>query len=227
MFTSLAPITHRVVKNGRQLQPSLETLAERFGAAGWDTAGFVSSYVLDSRFGWDQGFAHWDDEFEPGTATAMVPAESGPEAFDRRATETTRRTLAWVEREWQRDRPFFVFVHYMDPLVWIATVTTTPALQKIFSTDAKLGFFAAANAMSDQLLAGTMAPERAAVAPALIFNQRLDGWLAVMFLIIMWIVIIEMLRISVRYLHGKPVPPSSETPYVPTQLDASALPRAH
>jgi carbon starvation protein len=81
--------------------------------------------------------------------------------------------------------------------------------------------------MSDQLLAGTMAPERAAVAPALIFNQRLDGWLAVMFLIIMWIVIIEMLRISVRYLQGKPVPPSSETPYVPTQLDASALPRAH
>jgi arylsulfatase A-like enzyme len=121
MFTSLAPITHRVVKNGRQLQPSLETLAERFGAAGWDTAGFVSSYVLDSRFGWDQGFAHWDDEFEPGTATAMVPAESGPEAFDRRATETTRRTLAWVEREWQRDRPFFVFVHYMDPHEpWVA-----------------------------------------------------------------------------------------------------------
>jgi arylsulfatase A-like enzyme len=121
MFTSLAPITHRVVKNGRQLQPSLETLAERFGAAGWETAGFVSSYVLDSRFGWDQGFAHWDDEFEPETATAMVPAESGPEAFDRRATETTRRTLAWVEREWQRDRPFFVFVHYMDPHEpWVA-----------------------------------------------------------------------------------------------------------
>jgi carbon starvation protein len=113
------------------------------------------------------------------------------------------------------------------PLVWIATVTTTAAIQKIFSTDAKLGFFAAADALSDQLLAGTLAPERAAVAPTLIFNQRLDGWLAVMFLIIMWIVIIEMVRISIRYLQGKPVPPSSETPYVATQLDASALPRSH
>jgi carbon starvation protein len=113
------------------------------------------------------------------------------------------------------------------PLVWIATVTTTAALQKIFSTDAKLGFFAAADALSDQLLAGTLAAERAAVAATLIFNQRLDGWLTVMFLIIMWIVIFEMVRISVRYLQGKPVPPSSETPYVATQLDASALPRSH
>jgi carbon starvation protein len=113
------------------------------------------------------------------------------------------------------------------PLVWIATVTSTAAIQKIFSTDAKLGFFAAANALSDQLLAGTLAPERAAVAPALIFNQRLDGWLTVLFLIIMWIVIVEMVRISVRFLQGKPVPPSSETAYVATQLDASALPRAH
>jgi arylsulfatase A-like enzyme len=121
MFTSLAPITHRVVKNGRQLQPSLETLAERFGSAGWATAGFVSSYVLDARFGWDQGFAYWDDEFEAATATAMVPTEGGPEAFDRRATETTRRTLAWVEHEWRREQPFFVFVHYMDPHEpWVA-----------------------------------------------------------------------------------------------------------
>jgi arylsulfatase A-like enzyme len=121
MFTSLAPITHRVVKNGRQLKPSFETLAERFGAAGWETAGFVSSYVLDARFGWDQGFGHWDDEFEPSTATAMVPAEGGAEAFDRRATETTRRTLSWVEHDWRRDQPFFVFVHYMDPHdPWVA-----------------------------------------------------------------------------------------------------------
>ena len=113
------------------------------------------------------------------------------------------------------------------PLVWISIVTTTAAIQKIFSTDPKLGFFAGANALSDQLLAGTLAVERAAVAPTLIFNQRLDGWLTVAFLIIMWVVIIEMVRISLRFLAGKPVPPSSETPYVPTQLDAAALPRSH
>ena len=113
------------------------------------------------------------------------------------------------------------------PLAWIAMVTTTAAWQKIFSTDPKLGFFAGANALADQLAAGALAPERAAVAPTLIFNQRLDGWLSVGFTILMWIVIIEMVRISMRYLAGKAVPPSSEAPYVATQLDESALPRAH
>src|SRR5690606_12475441 len=86
---------------------------------------------------------------------------------------------------------------------------------------------AGADALSTQLLNGELAADRAAVAPTLIFNQRLDGWLTVLFLIIMWVVMVEMLRISVRFLAGKPVPPSSETPYVATRLDASALPRSH
>jgi len=113
------------------------------------------------------------------------------------------------------------------PLAWIALVTTTAAVQKIFSADAKLGFFAAANGLEAQLAAGALVPARAAVAPTLIFNQRLDGWLTVLFLLIMWVVIIEMLRISYRYLAGKPVPSSSEAPYTATRLDASGLPRAH
>lgn len=121
LFTGVAPITHRVVKNGRQLKPSLETLAERLQAAGWTTAGFVSSYVLDARFGWDQGFEHWDDDFDESTATAMVANAAGTEAFDRHAHETTRRALDWVERAWARERPFFLFVHYMDPHdPWVA-----------------------------------------------------------------------------------------------------------
>src|SRR5690606_25769860 len=113
------------------------------------------------------------------------------------------------------------------PLAWIAIVTTTAALQKIFSADPRLGFFAGADQLSAQLLAGELPAERAAVAPTLIFNQRLDGWLTVLFLIIMWLLIAEMLRISARFLSGKAVPPTSVTPYVATQLDASALPRSH
>ena len=113
------------------------------------------------------------------------------------------------------------------PLAWIAVVTTTAAFQKIFSADAKLGFFAAANALKDQMAAGTLAPERLKAAPTLIFNQQLDGWLTIVFLLIMWIVIIEMLRISARFLAGKPVPASSEAPYAATTLDGSALPKSH
>jgi len=112
------------------------------------------------------------------------------------------------------------------PLAWIAVVTTTAAFQKIFSADPKLGFFAAANDMAMKLAAGTLPPERVAVAPTLIFNQRLDGVLTVFFALLMWVVIIEMVRISSRYLRGLAVPPSSEAIYVPTQLDAAALPRS-
>ncbi|RYG79098.1 carbon starvation protein A, partial [bacterium] len=113
------------------------------------------------------------------------------------------------------------------PLTWIAIVTTTAAYQKIFSTDVKLGFFAAANDLSEKLAAGLLPPDRAKVAGTLIFNQQLDGWLTILFGILMWMVIIEMVRVSLRAVSGKPVPPSSEAPFSPTQLDPSALPRTH
>jgi carbon starvation protein len=112
------------------------------------------------------------------------------------------------------------------PLAWISIVTTTAALQKIFSPNAKLGFFSAADALAKQLADGTLAPERVKVAPTLIFNQRLDGWLTVLFLVLMWIVIGEMLRIAMRHLAGKPVPATSEAPHVATRLEG-ALPGAH
>jgi carbon starvation protein len=113
------------------------------------------------------------------------------------------------------------------PLVWLTTVTTTAAFQKVFSTDVKLGFFAAANDLSAKLAAGTLTPERAKVAPTLIFNQQLDGWLTVFFCILLWIVLLEMVRISVRHLRGLPVPANSEAPYVPTKLDPASLGAAH
>ena len=121
LFTSLYPITHRVVKNGRVLMPAHETLAERLHAHGWATAGVVSSYVLDARFGWDQGFELWDDDFDRASATTMVPSGDGVEVFDRTADATTRRAVTWLEGERDPSRPFFLFVHYMDPHEpWVA-----------------------------------------------------------------------------------------------------------
>jgi carbon starvation protein len=56
------------------------------------------------------------------------------------------------------------------------------------------------------------------VAPQLIFNQRLDGWLTVLFTLILWFVILDMARICVRRLSGKAVN-TSEAPYQPTKLE--------
>jgi carbon starvation protein len=100
------------------------------------------------------------------------------------------------------------------PLAWLAIVTTAASWEKLVSTDPRIGFLAAANQMAAKLAAGTLKPEQAAVAPQLIFNQRLDAALAVLLTAILWVVIADMLRVSLRVVQGKPVLPNSEAPYV-------------
>jgi carbon starvation protein len=99
------------------------------------------------------------------------------------------------------------------PLAWLAVVTTTAALQKITSPDVRIGLLAAANDLAGKLATGALPPEKAAVAPQLIFNQRLDAALALMFTAILWLVILDMARICVRRLRGLSVPASSEAAY--------------
>jgi carbon starvation protein len=104
------------------------------------------------------------------------------------------------------------------PLAWLATVTSTAAWEKIMSADVRIGFFAAANDMAAKLAAGKLAPEKAAVAPQLIFNQQLDAWLTLFFVVVLWVVILDMLRVCARHLRGKPVQPLSEAPHEPSRL---------
>ncbi|HEY3327671.1 MAG TPA: carbon starvation CstA family protein [Novimethylophilus sp.] len=104
------------------------------------------------------------------------------------------------------------------PLAWLVTITTTAAYQKIMSADVRVGFFAAANDMATKLAAGVLPPEKAAVAPQLIFNQRLDAWLTLFFVTLLWVIVLDMLRVCARHLAGKPVPPISESPHEPSRL---------
>ncbi len=106
------------------------------------------------------------------------------------------------------------------PLIGLVVVTSTAAWQKISSDDIRVGFFAAANDMAQKLAAGILPPEKAAVAPQLIFNQHLDGWLTLFLVVILWIVILDMLRVVYCHLTGKPVMASSEAPYVASKLKA-------
>ena len=109
------------------------------------------------------------------------------------------------------------------PLAWLAIVTTSAAWQKIVSPDPHTGFLAAAGDLATRLAAGALSAERAAVAPQLIFNQRLDAVLTVLFTAILWIVILDMGRVCVRRLRGLPLRSSSEAPYRQSQLPGPAL----
>lgn len=104
------------------------------------------------------------------------------------------------------------------PLAWLVIITTTAAFEKITSPDIRVGFFAAANDMAAKLAAGVLPPEKAAVAPQLIFNQQLDAWLTLFFVVVLWVVIFDMLRVCYRHLVGKPVLPLTESAHIPSRL---------
>jgi carbon starvation protein len=104
------------------------------------------------------------------------------------------------------------------PLVWLVIITTTAAWQKIASADIRIGFFSAANDLTDKLAAGVLPPAKAAIAPQLIFNLHLDAWLTVFFISILWLIVFDMLRVCARYLSGKPVLPLAESAHSPSRL---------
>jgi len=105
------------------------------------------------------------------------------------------------------------------PLAWLAIVCTSAAFEKVLSSNPAIGFLSGAAQMQQQLLAGALPPERAAVAPQLIIGQQIDAALALFFALVLWVVIIEMLRMSLRMRKGKSVLPLSESGYIRTRLE--------
>jgi carbon starvation protein len=99
------------------------------------------------------------------------------------------------------------------PLAWLAFITTWAAGEKLLSSDPRVGFLAAARELTSKLAAGTLPPEKAAVAPQLIFNQQLDAVLTVLFVGVLWTVIAAMLVGARRHLAGTCTRPVSEAPY--------------
>lgn len=90
------------------------------------------------------------------------------------------------------------------PLAWLTAVTSTAAWQKVTSDDPRLGFFAGANDLAAKLAKGVLPPEKAAVAPQLIFNMRLDGWLTVFFAALLWLILADTARACLRHVRNAP-----------------------
>jgi carbon starvation protein len=56
------------------------------------------------------------------------------------------------------------------------------------------------------------------VAPQLIFNLHLDAGLTLFFVCLLWLIVLDMARVCRRHLAGKPVPPLTESPHIPSRL---------
>jgi len=81
------------------------------------------------------------------------------------------------------------------PLIFLLSVTTTAIFQKTFSPNIKIGFFAMAELWQykiDSLM--ICGAENIQAAKDLIFNQKLVGYIAISFALILWIVVFEGVR---------------------------------
>ena len=121
LFTGLYPAVHGLQANDALLAEGLTTLAERFAANGYATAGFSANaaFVIP-----EQGFAQGFDEFHVLHGPPL-PADSGEDKipldpswknFAKVATAdvVTDAALAWLGSRSARD-PYFLYLHYFDP----------------------------------------------------------------------------------------------------------------
>lgn len=108
ILTGLYPFRHGVRNNGDfYLPPSVPTLATHFKQHGAATAAFVSAFVLDSRYGLDQGFDFYEDRMERKDM-ALQDFE-----VERKGGETMRASVDWLRAN--ANGPFFMWVHLYDP----------------------------------------------------------------------------------------------------------------
>lgn len=139
LLTGLLPPHHGLRNNGiGALRPGTATLATLLSGAGYRTGAFIGAFVLDHRFGLNQGFEVYDDEIErnPNGEFALEAERPGREVMD--------RALAWLEKD--DGRPFFLWVHlydahapYTPPPAWAARHPGRPYDGEISEVDEQVG----------------------------------------------------------------------------------------
>jgi arylsulfatase A-like enzyme/Tfp pilus assembly protein PilF len=108
IFTGKFPPEHGVRDNGGFfLGPEQVTLAEILKSHGYRTGAFVGAYVLDSKWGVNQGFDTYFDKFDLSESRAISLA-----AIQRPGNEVVDQALPWIEGS--KDAPFFAWIHLYD-----------------------------------------------------------------------------------------------------------------
>ena len=109
------------------------------------------------------------------------------------------------------------------PAVWLLACTLTAGWQKIFSSDAKVGFLAHAAKYADGLAQGVLiAPAKTPEAMSrIVFNDRLDAALCALFIFVVLSVLFYSVRtaLAARAAHK---PTARETPFEPLLPSAAS-----
>ncbi len=113
MFTGLHPWQHGVTRNGMVLPDSASTLAERLQEAGFETSAVVASFPLGKKFGFQQGFGQYDDEFTTPHKARWEGVEVPGTNFYSLSNVISAKALGQLNHI-RGPKQFFWF-HYFDP----------------------------------------------------------------------------------------------------------------
>lgn len=108
ILTGLYPFQHGVRENaGFTLDPKTPTVATLLKPLGYTTGAFVGAFPLDARFGLNQGFDTYDDNYGKGESSVdfIVP--------ERRADAVLKAATTWWGSHDHEKR--FMWVHLYDP----------------------------------------------------------------------------------------------------------------
>ncbi len=108
ILSGVYPCAHGVRNNGIfKVNPNARLLPEVLRESGFRTGGFVGTFILDSKFGLDQGFEVYDQP------DASMVGQSW-KVIERPAGEVTDAALRFVDTLKPGER-FFLWIHYYDP----------------------------------------------------------------------------------------------------------------
>nr|HPQ38902.1 sulfatase-like hydrolase/transferase [bacterium] len=91
MMTGMLPGDHRIIEPGHFLPPGATTLAETMHRAGFVTACFTDNPLAGRMIGLDRGFDTYIDGIHP------------------------EQIVAWLDARADDGKPFFLYIHAMDP----------------------------------------------------------------------------------------------------------------
>jgi arylsulfatase A-like enzyme/tetratricopeptide (TPR) repeat protein len=108
MMTGMYPTFHGVRINGNMaLSREQKTIAEALSEKGYQTGAFIGAFVLDGRWGLNQGFQVYDDRFDLEKHKHL---DLG--SVQRPANQVVDAALAWLEG--RKQGPFMAWIHLYD-----------------------------------------------------------------------------------------------------------------
>ena len=110
MFTGMLPSEHGCTHQYPRLDAALPTLAELLGRAGYETAAFYSNPWLSDR---TTAICRGFQVKREAPPRGGVPGDRGSWKGDQGGRATNRNTLSWL-RSRRADRPFFLFVNFLE-----------------------------------------------------------------------------------------------------------------